>query len=281
MSQRFETHVQFVCPVCAAQVHTEVAVPEPDWGAAESSSELNSEGETEVDCPQCNAVFDAYVINSAGDCDIRLTQYEDTAVVADTAFFSPDEEDWSDYELPENPYSIWMSSYEQARTFLDAHGSEDGGALLNRMVFSQHVAALEAFLGDILIKTVLDDSKVILRLLENDTELRKDRVSLLDMQNNPNLVVERVGGYLKDIRYHNLAKVSVLYKIALGVDLLVEKNQTDRLFAAMQLRHDCVHRNGFNKDGVKLENFTKAYVSETAAEFGKLVARVNLALSPF
>lgn len=281
MSQRFETHVHFVCPACAAHAQTAVEVPEPDWGAAESSSDLNSEGETEVNCPHCNAVFDAYVINSAGDCDIRLNDHHDTAVVTDLAFFSPEEEEWSDYELPENPYSIWMASYEQARTFLEAHGSEDGGALANRMVFSQHVAALEAFLGDTLIKATLHDPKVIVRLLENDIELRKDRVSLLDVQANPTLVVDRVSGYLRDVRYHNLAKVSVLYKIALGVDLLIERDQTDRLFAAMQLRHDCVHRNGFNKDGVKLENFTKSYVSETAAEFCKLVARIDLALSPF
>ena len=281
MSQRFETHVQFVCPACAAHAHTAVDVPEPDWGAAESSSDLSSEGETEVNCPHCNAVFDAYVINSAGDCDIRLNDHKDTAVAADMAFFSPEEDEWSDYELPENPYSIWMASYEQARTFLEAHGSEDGGSLLNRMVFAQHVAALEAFLGDTLIKAVLDDRKVIVRLLENDTELRKDRVSLLDVQGNPNLVVDRVAGYLRDVRYHNLAKVSILYKIALGIDLLIEKDQTDRLFAAIQLRHDCVHRNGFDKDGVKLENFTEVYVSETAAEFGKLVDRIGLALSPF
>jgi hypothetical protein len=219
--------------------------------------------------------------NPAGDCDVRLNDHEDTAVVADTAFFSPEEDEWSVYELPENPYSIWRASYEQAGAFMEAHGSEDGGALLNRMVFSQHVAALEAFLGDTLIKTVLHDRKFIVRLLENDTELRKDRVSLLDVQRNPNLVVDRVAGYLRDVRYHNLAKVSVLYKIALGIDLLTEKDQTDRLFAAMQLRHDCVHRNGFDKDGVKLENFTKVYVSETAAEFGNVVNRIDLALSPF
>lgn len=49
----------------------------------------------------------------------------------------------------------------------------------------------------------------------------------------------------------------------------------------MRLRHDCVHRNGFNKDGEKLTNFTKAYVAEIADAFRKVVHRIDLALSPF
>jgi hypothetical protein len=36
------------------------------------------------------------------------------------------------------------------------------------------------------------------------------------------------------------------------------------LFTAVKLRHDCVHRNGFDKDGNELTVFTKAFVSETA-----------------
>jgi hypothetical protein len=30
------------------------------------------------------------------------------------------------------------------------------------------------------------------------------------------------------------------------------------------LRHDCVHRNGFDKDGNELKVFTKAFVQNTA-----------------
>ena len=30
------------------------------------------------------------------------------------------------------------------------------------------------------------------------------------------------------------------------------------------LRHDCVHRNGFDKDGNELKVFTKAFVQDTA-----------------
>jgi hypothetical protein len=36
------------------------------------------------------------------------------------------------------------------------------------------------------------------------------------------------------------------------------------LFKAVILRHDCVHRNGFDKDGNELKVFTKAFVQNTA-----------------
>jgi hypothetical protein len=281
LPQQFETHVTFQCPACSSVVQAAVDVPEPDWGAAESSSDLNSEGETVVSCNVCRKDFDAYVTNSAGDCHVTLNDHPDTRVDADIAFFSPDEDDWSDEDLPDNPYSIWEASYRQTCAFLDSHGEEAGDALINRMVFAQHVVALEAYLADTLLKSVLHDPKVLGRLLEQDTELRKERFSLLDIQANPDLVRDRVAAYLRDLRYHNLPKVNVVYKIALGVEVLPEGEAAAPLILAMRLRHDCVHRNGFNKDGEKLTNFTKAYVAEIADAFRKVVHRIDLALSPF
>jgi hypothetical protein len=280
MTQRFETQIQFTCPDCHALAVTSAEVPEPDWSAAESMSDLNSEGATEVECPHCETVFEAYVVNSAGSCEVRLNAHPETAVSADVAFYSP-EEDWSDYALPENPLSIWAESFEQAQAYLDAHGSDDGGALINRMVFSQHVAALEAFLGDTLLKEVLGDEKRLGRLLAGDKELAKERFTLAEIQENPGLIRDRVGAYLADIRYHNLAKVDTLYRIALEVELLKEQTQREKLFVAIQHRHDCVHRNGRDKNNEKLTVFTKAYVTETAELFRALIERVDLALSPF
>lgn len=281
MSQQFETHVTFQCPKCSAVTQSAVDVPEPDWGAAETSSDLNSEGDTVVDCGTCGAAFDAWVTNSAGDCHVTLNDHPDTRVQADTAFFSPEEDAWSDADLPENPYSIWDGSYQQTCAFFDTHGEEAGDALINRMVFAQHVVALEAYLADTLLKAAMGDAKVLGRLLEHDLDLRKERFSLLDIQANPELVRDRVAAHLREVRYHNLAKVNVLYKIALGVDVLTDSDAAAPLIAAMRLRHDCVHRNGFDKDGEKLVNFTRAYVSATAEAFRKVVQRIDLALSPF
>lgn len=262
-------------------VTVSVDVPEPDWAGAEDSWDLNSEGETVVNCSACEASFDAYVVNNAGDCQITLADHSDTIVLADTAFFSPEEESWVEDDLPDNPYSIWKMSHDQLRSFLEAHGETDGGALINRMVFAQHVVALEAYLGDTLLKSVLGDPKVLGRLLENDTDLSKDKFTLREIQDNPDLIRDRVTAYLRDVRYHNLAKVNVLYRNALGVDLLADREKAAPLMEAMRLRHDCIHRNGFDKQGTRLTQFTMAYVAGVANAFRDLVNRLDLALSPF
>lgn len=281
MTQQFETHVQFLCPNCDTRVQTAAEVPEPNWSAAESMSDLNSEGATVIDCPHCDTQFEAYVINSAGECDVTLKDHPETSVVADTAFYSPEEDDWSDYVLPDNPYSIWKESFEQAQAYLEAHGTADGTELLNRMVFSQHVAALEAFLGDTLLKEVLADAKPLGRLLASDKELAKEKFTLAEIQANPELIRDRVAAYLADIRYHNLAKVDTLYRIALEIEVLTDPTQKEQLFTAIQHRHDCVHRNGRDKNNEKLAVFTKTYVAETAEMFRMLVERIDLAVSPF
>jgi hypothetical protein len=55
----------------------------------------------------------------------------------------PDE--WLDYTVPDNPFTIFMSSYHHTGDLLADHGKDSGGHLLNRMVFSHQVTALEAY----------------------------------------------------------------------------------------------------------------------------------------
>jgi hypothetical protein len=43
----------------------------------------------------------------------------------------------------------------------------------------------------------------------------------------------------------------------------------------MMHRHDCVHRNGFDKDGNRLFIFTKEYIEEIATLMRALVRRIN------
>ena len=49
----------------------------------------------------------------------------------------------------------------------------------------------------------------------------------------------------------------------------------DQLFKIVDLRHDCVHRNGFNKDGQKHEVFTKGYVQDSADLIKNFVEKID------
>lgn len=63
----------------------------------------------------------------------------------------PEPDEWLEYSPPDNPFTVFMSSYHQTGDLLADHGTDDGGHVLNRMVFSHQVTALEAYLGDTLM----------------------------------------------------------------------------------------------------------------------------------
>lgn len=278
--QRFETDVHFECPVCGKHAETSVAVPEPDWGAAEDMSDLTSEDQTEVTCNECGTEFPAYVYNSAGSCDVTLDEYPDTVIHADLAFFSPpDDDDWMDVNVPEEPFDIFMNSYHRTGDILAEHGGEYGANLINRMVFAQQVSALEAYLGDTLQKYVDEKPDAMLRLLKEDKELAKQSFPIIEVAEKTNLVRDAVQSYLRAIIYHNLPKVDFLYSAAFGIRILRDKEDNAKLLQAIIHRHDCVHRNGMDKNGVALTVFTKEYVQETADLMRRLVESIEADIS--
>jgi hypothetical protein len=75
-----------------------------------------------------------------------------------------------------------------------------------------------------------------------------------------------------------LTKVDVLYRIALEFRILNLAVDRKSLFAAVHLRHDCVHRNGSDKDGNELKVFTKTFVQGTADSIRDLVQSIEQAV---
>jgi hypothetical protein len=85
----------------------------------------------------------------------------------------------------------------------------------------------------------------------------------------------KVREYLRSILYHNLQKVDFLYKTALQTPILNLAQDRAELLKAVILRHDCVHRNGFDKDGNELTIFTKQFVQATADLIKGFVAEIE------
>ncbi|MGV2981966.1 hypothetical protein ACERNI_17495 [Camelimonas sp. ID_303_24] len=176
----------------------------------------------------------------------------------------PEPDDWLDYEAPANPYRVFMNSYHQTGDLLADHGGVRGDHILNRMIFSQQITALEAYLGDTLLNEVMSDKEAMQRLIDKDEDLAREKFTLSEVSKDPGLVEREVRTHLRKVMYHNLKKVDVLYNIALGVRILNLASDKGRLFKAVLLRHDCVHRNGFDKDGTEIDVFTQAFVQDTA-----------------
>jgi len=190
----------------------------------------------------------------------------------------PKDDEWLDYATPDNPFTIFMDSYHHTGDLLADYGRDSGGHLLNRMVFSHQITALEAYLGDTLINGVMADKAAMQRLIDRDDYLAKEKFTLAEISKDPQLIERKVREHLRSILYHNLAKVDVLYNLALGVRILDFASDKQSLFKAVMLRHDCVHRNGFDKDGNELKVFTKTFVQDTADLIKAFVENIEKAV---
>lgn len=190
----------------------------------------------------------------------------------------PDPNEWLDYDVPANPFTIFMATYHQTGDLLADHGNTHGSYLVNRLVFSHQITALEAYLGDTLLKAVAEDADALQRLIDGDDDLSREKFTLADIQKEPGLVERKVREHLRAILYHNLARVDALYNIALGIRILNLTTDKENIFKAVKLRHDCVHRNGFDKDGNELTVFTQCFVGETGDLIRSFVENVESAV---
>lgn len=158
-------------------------------------------------------------------------------------------DDWLDNEVENNPFENFMKSYNDSLELVYIKTDKKNHPILYRMLYSQQVTALEAYLGDTLISKVNTNQKILQSLLEKDNEIKKFRYSLLEISANPNLIKEAVTHYLRSILYHNLKKVDSLYKNAFDFSPLSLASNPHKMLDIIHLRHDCVHRNGLNKEG--------------------------------
>lgn len=249
----------------------EIECDELDWDVVDSDerqmgSEIHSEAM--IDHPELGKLTWSLWEYPAGIENYHETNAGAHEVIEDFDYglehSEPDPDEWVDYSVPDDPFTIFMSSYHHTGDLLADHGSDSGGHLVNRMIFSHQITAMEAYLADKLRNEIEANADAFRRLIDKDDDLAKEKFTLAEITKDPALVERKVREHLRSIQYHNLAKVDVLYNIALGIRILNLAQEKPSLFKAVMLRHDCVHRNGFDKDGNELKVFTKAFVQDTA-----------------
>ncbi len=189
-----------------------------------------------------------------------------------------DADDWINPYIPNDPYEIFKESITEANVLVNTSGSAEGTGLINRMVFSHYITAMEAFLCDALLNAVSDDTTARGRLLKELKGLREQKFTLNEIAADPDIVISSLQNHLRSIVYHNLVVVGDLFKIALDIDIFQFIDDKDFLFKAVLLRHDCVRRNGKDKDGNILDVFTKDFVIETGQAIRFFIASLALAM---
>jgi hypothetical protein len=269
----------------ASGVIHEIACDELDWQSSSDERQMGPETcyEAMVEHPQLGALSWSLWEYPTGVENDRRSDAGGHDIVEDFEYglnYVKEPYDWTDYDPPNDPHSIFLDSYRQTKAMLTQRDEDSGLDLLNRMLFTQHITALEAYLGDTLIKSVFSDPEAMTRLMAEDEDLAKRKFSLADIAQTPDLVQKTIRKHLRSILYHNLEKVEFLYRSALQVCIFQPSTDKASLFRAVQYRHHCVHRNGFDAEGNELALFTKDFVQKTGELTKEFVAKIEEQLQP-
>ena len=133
---------------------------------------------------------------------------------------------------------------------------------------------METYLSDAFTNTVLNDSALLRRFFETTPEFKKRKFTLSDLFTEFGGIEETAKQHLRQLLWHDLARVKPKYRYALNVEF----PDATPIFRAIKVRHDLVHRNGKTKDGEALP-IDKGHVIALAREAELFVQEIDIALS--
>lgn len=272
----YVSSVSFECPACLLPNRSEIAVPETNWDGDTADERYAYEIEV-LRCSYCAVDFDVEVRNQDGSISVIALDVSNGPIQAsqvkevDNALF----DDGSSYEPPIDPERILYQTLFDVSGLLRSLGDSSKASVVNRMAFAQQVAALEAYLSDTLIREVTNNHVSLRQLILHDKDLKAQKISLIDILDEDDLVLNAVVEHLHQQSFHNLGKAQALYRSALNIDILPRSDERERLERAMNARHDCVHRNGFDKNGEPLNFITSSFLKQFEEDITRLVSRIG------
>ncbi len=147
-------------------------------------------------------------------------------------------------------YDVFCNSLAEVMELADQGQALGNQTLLAKVLFANVITALEAYLSDTLVYTIISFPPLVRCLVESDPEFQRRKIELKDLFRRHDAIKSEVGEYLEGLMYHNLSKVRELYRTTLRVEFPREMGD---IFRAVEDRHDIVHRNGRRRTGEIVE----------------------------
>lgn len=173
-------------------------------------------------CPNCHREYDANF----------LQNYYSESIVENTKY-----------------YDVFLQSIDDIRLLLSQSKNLENEHLqktLWNLLFANVITSMETYLSDAFINTVVNDKALIKRLIETTPEFSQKKYTLVDIFSWMENAKKAATNYLLDVVFHNIWKVSHMYKDVLNINF---PQDMDYLSKAVMTRHDLVHRNGKTKEG--------------------------------
>lgn len=170
-------------------------------------------------------------------------------------------------------YGTLTEALTNIRMLAETDLSENLNNFLNMMLYVNVITALETFLSDAFISTVLNNDQLIRKFVKSNTDFSERKIALNDIFETIDNINIEVRKYLLDLIWHNLAKVKNLYKYTLEIDF---PGNMEKLYRAVAIRHDIVHRSGKTKAGKTIE-ITKENLIELLDEVKSFADQIDMA----
>lgn len=261
------------CKKCQTHQTIQVELMGPDWDFddffenIEDPSTVTITEEWPLECAECEEEYYIYLEHNGFGVDMEIddlsaSEYSVSSVKFDSGL------DWlsaiglSSRLWKEEVFKNYLVSIADIKSIIKGQATDNGYNLINRMLFTQIISSFEAYLGDTLMQQIKGRPEAIEAMVTKNNDLSSKKYTLKQIINQPKIVEDSVLSYLSEIIYHNISKVEVLYKIALNITIPIDKADRPAIYKAIKYRHDCVHRNGFDGRGIRLEVFNKKYLAE-------------------
>lgn len=253
-----DAKIEFKCHAdeCGHLNSFEIEVGSPNL-MAERMSDGDCIEEHDVFCDECNAHYKVETCNGMGG--ITASIHGENIEIEVELDDEPDLHDFSDYEdylfqyEPEKlPYNRFKEANSELLGLLNAKEDSPTG-ILRRMIHSQLISILEAYLSDCLLQLIQTNLDAKVRLIQKADFVGQIAITSKDLLLDPTAAEKSFRVSIQSITYHDLGKVEKVFNIALaGSFYPTNCNFQSALIDAVKVRHDCVHRNGRSKDGMPI-----------------------------
>lgn len=251
-----EFRIVIGCPTCSSPVQGWPDEMPSCNLRADTAGDAEDVAYTDLYCDECGSNFRV---------TIRAHMLGWDAFVADDPSISGtvDHYDYRDDDEPPpepNSYRIFIHGMIEWRKNVSNLGEKAGGSSRNRMLFMILYSIFEAYISDRVTSVAISNRTVIERLIK-DGRLKDKIFSLENIFKNPNIVRDTIRETLQGLSFHNLEKTNALCLTAFGKEILPsDRIERSTIMKSVKKLHDCVHRNGVDREGNKNSDIDQDYL---------------------
>lgn len=182
-----------------------------------------------TECDGCEILEDFEIDSDSLEDDFDCYDYQLEAILSNTEFYRTFSDEISSLRLLN---SLVVENSDALKT-------------LKKQIFVSVVTCLETYLSDAFVNTVLSKQGYLRSFFSSFKEFETQKISLNKLFEHFDKAEEKAKEAMLNVTYHNLPKVSNMYKSTFNIDFPNFSN----IHSYIETRHDLVHRNGKTKDG--------------------------------